>query len=150
MAMADTLSLDSVRVHIYRHFVDTGRAPAATDIAQMLGRDVTEIEQAFVALADAHVIVLAPGTHSIWMAHPFSAVPTPYAVHSGGVSYWANCAWDAFGIAAMLQRDTECQCRCPDCNQQIDLSVKQGSTSRAGIVHFVVPPRRFWDNVAYT
>jgi Alkylmercury lyase len=86
------------------------------------------------------------------MTHPFSAVPTPYRVQcgSGSTSYWANCAWDAFGIAAILGRDTECICRCPDCHQRMDLSVKRGSVDRDGIVHFVVPPRRFWDNVAYT
>ncbi len=96
------------------------------------------------------MIVLAPGTRSIWMAHPFSAVPTPYRVHSGGVSYWANCAWDALGIAAILERDTHCECRCPDCNQRMDLSVSRGAGVGSGVVHFGVPARRFWDNVAYT
>ena len=121
----DPSLLDSVRVHIYRHFVDTGRA-------------------------DAHVIVLTPGTRSIWMAHPFSAVPTPYSVQCGGTSYWANCAWDALGIAAILGRDAECVCRCPDCNQRMDLSVKRGGVNRDGIVHLVVPPRRFWENVTHS
>jgi hypothetical protein len=150
MATVDTALLDSVRVQIYRHFMDAGRAPAATDIAEVLGRDASEIEPSFVALADARVIVLAPGTRSIWMVHPFSAVPTPYRVQCGSVSYWANCAWDALGIAAMLARDTLCACRCPDCNQHLDLSVKRGALSGTGIVHFVVPPRRFWENVAFT
>lgn len=101
-------------------------------------------------MADARMIALAPGTRSIWMAHPFSAAPTPYRVHSGGVSHWANCAWDALGIAVVLDRDTECMARCPDCNATIDLSVRGGSPVGDGVVHFVTPPRRFWENVAFT
>jgi hypothetical protein len=135
-AAPDSPLQDAVRLCIYRHFIQTGHAPGAEDIARALKCDVAEIENTFVSLADAHVIVLAPGTRSIWMAHPFSAVPTLYPVHSGGVSYWANCAWDALGIAAMLQRDTECVCRCPDCNWRIDLSVKRGSVSGDAIINF--------------
>ena len=148
--MPDSRLHDAVRIYIYRQFIETGHAIGAGDIARALNCHAAEIEQALVDLADAHTIVLAPGTRSIWMAHPFSAVPTPYTVHRGGISYWANCAWDALGIAAMLQRDTECLCQCPDCNQRIDLSVNDGRVSSDAVVHFVVPPRRFWDNVAYT
>jgi hypothetical protein len=150
MAAHDQSLHDAVRIRIYQHFIETGRAPGTEEIARAQARDATEIEGALVALSDAHTIVLAPGTRSIWMTHPFSAVPTPYRVHGGGISYWANCAWDALGIAAILQLDTECLCRCPGCNQRIDLSVKGGGVSRNGIVHFVVPPRQFWDNVAFT
>ncbi len=142
--------LESVRVQVYQHFAQTGRAPAATEIAQALGRDAAEIEQAFVVLADAHVIVLTSATGSVWMAHPFSAVPTPYRVQCGDVSYWGNYAWDALGIAAILGRDTDCICRCPDCRQRMDLSVKRGGVAHYGIVHFVVPPGRFWENIAFT
>jgi hypothetical protein len=71
-------------------------------------------------------------------------------VVSGGTSYSANCAWDAYGIAAMIDRDTQCVARCPDCGDRMDLSVKRGAVGTKGMVHFVVPPRRFWDNVAFT
>jgi hypothetical protein len=114
-----------------------------------LNRDAAAVEQAIVDLAEAHTIVLAPGSRSIWMAHPFSAVPTLYPVVSGGTSYWANCAWDAYGIAAMIGRDTQCVARCPDCGHWMDLSVKRGAVGTTGMVHFVVPPCRFWDNVAF-
>jgi hypothetical protein len=141
---------DLTRVQIYKRFIETGRAPTTADIAGSLNRDASDVEQAIADLAEAHTIVLAPGSRSIWMAHPFSAVPTPYTVVSGGTSYWANCAWDAYGIAAMIDRDTRCVARCPDCGQQMDLSVKRRAVGTTGMVHFVVPPRRFWDNVAFT
>ena len=141
---------DVARVTIYRSFLETGHPPAVEEeLATALQCDSAEAERQLNLLADAHTVVLAPGTRSIWMAHPFSATPTPYRVSSAGKSYWANCAWDAFGIAALVERDTECIARCPDCLESIDLSVRGGSVG-VGIVHFAVPPRHFWDNVAYT
>jgi hypothetical protein len=141
---------DLTRVQIYKYFIETGRAPTTAEIAVALNHTAADVERTIADLADAHTIVLAPGSPSIWMAHPFSAVPTLYPVVSGGTSYWANCAWDAYGIAAMIGRDTRCVVRCPDCGQQMDLSVRRGAVGTTGMVHFVVPPRQFWDNVAFT
>ena len=147
--MANLLQ-DEVRVQIYRYFLTTGRAPSAMEIAALLNRHAAEIEWAYARLAEARVITFVPGTQSIWMAHPFSAEPTPYRVRSGRKTYWANCAWDVLGIAAMLGRDAECTCRCPDCDQSLEISVKHGRVREGGVIHFVVPPRRFWDNIAFT
>ncbi len=36
---------DAVRLEIYRHFAETGRAPAVSDIAEATDRDTAEIEQ---------------------------------------------------------------------------------------------------------
>jgi hypothetical protein len=87
MANPATELRDLTRVQIYNHFIETGRAPTTADIAGALGRDATEVDRAIADLADAHTIVLAPGSRSIWMAHPFSAVPTLYPVVSGVTSY---------------------------------------------------------------
>jgi hypothetical protein len=69
------------RVQIYKHFIETGNAPTTTDIAGALGCDATEVEQGIVELAAARNIALAPGSRSIWMAHPIfgraDAVPRP-------------------------------------------------------------------------
>jgi hypothetical protein len=138
------------RVAIYSHLIATGRAPTVVETAEQLGRDAAEVEREYIELAESRVITFAPSTRSIWMAHPFSATPTPYRVESGGITYWANCAWDALGIAAMLGRDTHCTCRCPDCAESIDLSVSGGAVGDDAVVHFVVAARRFWENVAYT
>jgi hypothetical protein len=50
----------------------------------------------------------------------------------------------------MLGRDTQCIARCPDCAEPVDLSVSRGAVSDNGLVHFAVPPRRFWENIGYT
>ncbi len=141
---------EAVHLHIYDCFLETGRAPAAAGIAAALGADGAAVDDALGELAAAHAIVLAPSSRSIRMAHPFSAEPTSFAVVSGGISYWANCAWDALGIAAVLERDTEASAECPDCGETIDLSVGRGNVEGDAIIHFLVPPGRFWDDVGYS
>jgi hypothetical protein len=83
------------------------------------------------------------------MAHPFSAVPTAFPVVSGGRTYWANCAWDAAGVLSLVG-DGDVRARCPDCGEQQTLAVRGGQMIGDAVVHYTVPPRRFWDNVAYT
>jgi hypothetical protein len=135
--------LEALRLAIYASFVTTGEAPSASELAGAVGCDLGEAQLGLWQLAEAHAIVLALGGVEIEMAHPFSGVPTGYRVTSGGVGYWANCAWDALGIAAILGRDTEC-------SGAVDLSVRGGVTDGSGVVHFLVPPRRFWEDVRFT
>lgn len=47
---------------------------------------------------------------------PFSAVPTEFRVLVGDRAMWANCAWDAFGVAAALDADVSFVTRCPASN----------------------------------
>ena len=141
---------DAVRSLIYGSFVETGRAPSAAETAAALSVDPTRTERAYRDLGNAHAMVLAPDGLTVRMAHPFSGAPTPYVVTSAGISYWANCAWDTLGIAAILGRDTEAIARCPDCGESIDLSVQDGKVCASGVIHFVVPPHRFWDDIGYT
>jgi ribonuclease HI len=139
----------AVRLFIYRHFVDTARAPDLAAIARGVGAREKEVAAALRALADGHAIVLAPASLSIWMAHPFSASPTPYPVDANGRTYWANCAWDAAGILSLVG-DGETRTLCPDCGQPAGFGVQDSALVGDGVVHYVVPPRRFWENVAYT
>jgi hypothetical protein len=108
------------------------------------------VTSALKRLAEMHALVLAPATANIWMAHPFSAVPTAYPVVVAGRTYWANCAWDAAGVLALVGGDGECRTRCADCGEAVTMTVRSGDMDSRGFVHYVVPPRRFWENVAYT
>jgi ribonuclease HI len=139
----------TVRYAIYRHFVETGRAPDLNAIAAAAGARDLEVIGALHTLADLHALVLAPATTNIWMAHPFSAVPTAYPVIARGRTYFANCAWDAAGILS-IAGDGESRTRCDDCGAALTMTVRDGAMTGDGIVHFPVPPRRFWENVAFT
>ena len=90
----------ALRNHVYRRFVELGRAPTLSEIAGELGLSPTEAEAGLRRLHDAHALVLERDRPEIRMANPFSAVPTPHRVEAAGRSWHANCAWDAFGIPA--------------------------------------------------
>ena len=141
----------TLRLEIYRHFAQTGQAPTVTDLASRLNQPPAVVEDSLQRLAAGRAIVLAPGTLNIWMAHPFSAVPTAYRVRAAERSYWANCAWDALNITALLGIDSHTVAHCPDCQTTLSLTVENGLPRHPeGVIHFAVPPRHFWDNIGFT
>lgn len=148
----NTEELDRIiRLHIYRYFAESGKPPSVADVARALDQSPAAVEDSYRRLAAGKAIVLAPATGNIWMAHPFSAIPTPYRVQTSGGSYWANCAWDALNIVALLGVDAHTETRCPDCNAELSMVVRSGAlTSTQGVIHFVVPPRHFWENIGFT
>jgi hypothetical protein len=140
-----------VRYEIYRHFAESGRAPSPDQLAERIGSPVEDVDSSLQRLAESHAIVLAPGSANIWMAHPYSAVPTAYPVRTSTRTYWANCAWDALGIPVILGADASTSTRCAESGEPLRLAVRQGAMSIAeGVIHFLVPPRAFWDNVGFT
>jgi len=139
-----------VRLFVYEHFVDTATAPDLKTIADGVGARELEVIGALHTLADRHALVLAPATSTIWMAHPFSAVPTDYPVTINGKTYFANCAWDALGILSLVGGDGESSTRCPDCGTRLTITRRGDDVVGDGIVHYAVPPRRFWYNIAFT
>lgn len=144
----------STRLCVYEHFVRAGTAPSLDEIAHALSCTTGEVEASLTRLElEYHALTLAPTTKTLWMAHPFSAVPTPFRVETDAVAYWANCAWDAVAIPSMLGVDARVHARCAESGSTMDLVFRNGVLDRSsedGIVHFVVPPRAFWNNVAYT
>lgn len=136
---------------VYQHLIDTATPPNTPMLARETDSSILQVEESLSRLADAHSLVLTPGSSSIWMAHPFSAVPTAYPVQAGGNRYWANCAWDALGIAALLGQDVSSVTLCPDCGESLILAVEKGIVAPKGaVVHFLVPARRFWDDIGFT
>ena len=147
----DALDL-RIRNHLYSTFAAEGRAQSTADTAAALELAEDEVAAAYRRLHDAHALVLAPNTTEIRMLNPFSAVETPHRVEAGGRSWFANCAWDALGIPAALHTDGTVGSQCPDCGDPLELEVRGGELVRGRelLVHFVVPARRWWDDIAFT
>ena len=140
----------AVRLFVYRHFRDTTQAPVVATIAAAVNVAQDAVAAALKRLAEMRALVLAPASTAIWMAHPFSAVPTAYPVVAGGRTYWANCAWDAAGLLSIVGGDGESTTRCADCGVETSMVIRNGRAIGDGVVHYAVPPRRFWENVAFT
>ena len=141
-----------IRNHVYASFVADGRPRTAGETAAALGLEADDVAHAYRRLHDAHALVLRPGTTEIRMLNPFSAVETPHRVEAGGRSWFANCAWDALGIPAALHTDASVGSECADCGEPLELEVRDGELVRGAelVVHFVVPARRWWDDIAFT
>jgi hypothetical protein len=85
------------------------------------------------------------------MAMPFSNVQTGFTVISSGRAYYANCAFDAFGVAAMLQADSRIFTTCADCGGVLERKISNGQLcDTRGVVHFALPARRWWEDVGFT
>jgi len=143
--------LSDVRIYVYQQMIETSSAPSAADVARAFAIETADAEDAFRALADARMLVLRPGTTTIWMAMPFSTLQTPFTVVSDGRSYYANCAWDAFGVAAVLRADARVFTTCADCGGALERKISGGAlTETRGVVHFALPVRRWWDDIGFT
>src|SRR5438105_2753283 len=108
----------------YRLFVELGRAPSVGEVARASGSTAAEVEAGWRRLHDAHALVLNPATTELRMANPFSAVPSAYRVRANGRWWYANCAWDAFGVCAALHAGGRIETSCPDCGEPIALEVQ--------------------------
>ena len=141
-----------VRLYIYERFVADGRPPTAAKTAAALEMAEDQAEDAYRRLEQGRVIVLAPGTTSVWMANPLSAVPTRFrVVTDDGRSWWGNCVWDALGVLAMVGSDGMVDTSCPDCGEKIELRVESGELQPVdAVIHFAVPAARWWENIGFT
>ncbi|MBK5268701.1 MAG: hypothetical protein JJE47_14865 [Acidimicrobiia bacterium] len=139
----------TVRAFIYGYFRDEAAAPTVATIADRLSLSTSAVQEALEGLAEAHAIVLQPGTHTIWMAHPFSGIPTDYTASVADRTWFANCGWDSIAILALLGDGTFAS-KDPLTGATNQWTVTDGTIVPDGVVHFLVPARQFWDDIGYT
>ena len=151
--MVQSSAVDTdVRLHIFAELLSHGAPPSVGATATALGLSEEEATAAYDRLATGRVIVLRPGTRDVLMAAPLSAVPTRYVVRMpDGRSHYGNCVWDALGVMVMLRSDGDVVATCPDCEAPLELSVRNGQLEPSdAVVHFAVPPARWWEDIVFT
>ena len=135
-----------LRNRTYALFVELGRAPVAGELG-----DPYDVVPAWRRLHEAHALVLDPATDELRMLNPFSVVPTAYCVDAGGRRWYANCAWDAFGVCAALHVDGRIETSCPDCGEPLAIDVRGMRPDDTGLLfHCLVPARHWWDDIVFT
>jgi len=140
-----------VKLCVYRHFADTGEAPAVVDVTGRLGCSSGAVIEAYARLRAQRVLLLESDGSSIRMAPPFSGIPTQHRVESAGRWYYANCAWDALGIPAALQRDAVVHSRCGQSGAPLRLAVgDMGPEPCDWLFHCLVPAARWWEDLIFT
>jgi hypothetical protein len=145
---ADDLALRNLT---YARFVELGRAPTAAEVAVVADRDRADVVAGWQRLHAQHALVLDPATGDIRMANPFSGVPTAHRVHAAGRWWYANCAWDAFGVCAALDEDGRIESSCRDCGETLRVAVRDRRPDDPSLLfHCLVPAARWWDDIVFT
>ena len=146
------LDARAVRVHTYDHILEHGVPPSSSEIATHFGVSPADALQTLGALRIGKAILVHPQTGEIWMAGPFAAAPTQYKVIGRKATWWANCAWDMLGVAALVREPVRIETHCTDCGDPMyfDVDASRDAMRDDAIVHFLVPARRWYDDIGFT
>ena len=135
-----------LRRRTYAHTVEHGRTPRPEELG-----DRDAVVAGWRRLHEAHALVLNPATDEIRMLNPFSAIPTAYRVRARDRWWYANCAWDAFGVCAALHVDGRIETSCADCGEPIAVNVRgEKSDDTSLLFHVLVPAAHWWDDIVFT
>lgn len=145
--------MDNASLHhaIVTSILARQRAPKVAELASRFNRSEREVRAGLRALAADHGVVLHPTSDEIWIAHPFSTVPTPFVVRARSCAWWGNCAWCSLGIAFLVGGSAAIETRIGALDEPVTIRTKRGRIlDKNFVVHFPVPMRQAWDNVLYT
>lgn len=146
------MSFDTqVKLAIYGAIAESGIVPALEDVAGRLHARPEEVRSAYARLEQSRLLLLESDRTTIRMAPPFSGVPTQHRVRSGGIEYFANCAWDAFGIPAALHRPGDVLSRCEGSGEPLRVRVgRDGPPPSSWYFHCLVPAAAWWKDLVFT
>lgn len=143
-----------VRLSIFEHFLQHGRAPVCEHLMTEFSLSREEATGILRELEAARHIALVPGTARILMAFPFSAIATPFEVTTRGQTFFANCAWDAIAFHAMLREDVRVDSFCHHCATPIAIELRDGRATRVEpeetLVYLALRPTEWWGNIVAT
>ena len=141
-----------IKLAVYRITAETGSIPSAGAVAEVTKLSEREVVAAFSRLHSKRLLVPEPGDPSrIRMAPPFSGVPTAFSVEARGKRYYANCVWDAYGIAAALHSDAVIPASDGQTGEPLTLEVIDNRPiSKPYLAHFAVPAAHWWDDIVFT
>lgn len=146
-----TPTSSELRIHIYERLLDIGRPPTSQEIATHFAISQTDARRSIADMKIGKTVLPDPQTGEIWMAGPFSAEPTTYRVIGSRAQWSANCAWDMLGVAMIAGEEVRIEAQCTDCGSPMLLRANPRSAPDAeGVVHFLVPARRWYEDIRFT
>jgi Alkylmercury lyase len=148
--MNDTFDL-TLRTAVYRHFASTGQSPTLDAMHEAIGAMPEQLTDGYRRLYAKRMLVPTADFASIRMAPPFSGVPTQHRVTVDGRDYFANCAWDAFGVVSALGGTGDVMSRCEQTHEPLVLHLTpEGPPPSAWLFHCVVPASGWWNDIVFT
>jgi hypothetical protein len=148
--MDDTFDV-TLRTAVYRHFATTGQSPTLDAISEAIGATREQVRHGYRRLYAKRMLVPAGDFTSIRMAPPFSGVHTQHRATVNETEYFANCAWDAFGVVAALGGTGKVLSRCEQTLEPLVLHLTlDGPPSMGWLFHCVVPAAEWWNDIVFT
>jgi len=148
MAWIDSVAL---RIFVYDDIIAGGRPPSVAATAMRFGTSPAIAREALANLKIGKTILVDPRSGEIWMAGPFAAADTAYRVVGEKCEWWANCAWDMFGVAMIVNERVRVETRCTDCGAPMTILTDPSTApTEDAVVHFLVPARRWYDDIGFT
>ena len=140
-----------VKVAIYKITAESGALPSLAAVAAATGSNLVAVQEAYRRLRERRLLLVEADGVTIRMAPPFSGVPTQHQVLVDGITYYANCAWDALGIPAALHRPGVVHSRCEQSGESLNLAVGvDGPETSSWLFHCLVPAAKWWDDLVFT
>ena len=140
-----------VRVTVYERFLEHGYPPSAYELASTFDREKDDVMASFARLSESRALILNRPGDRVIVAPPFSAVPTPFWVKTPRGAWWGNCAWEALGIAALLETDARIRTTSGATGEPLLVVVDSGRVGPENVlVHFTMPVHRWWEDVRFT
>ena len=145
------LSNSSLHFAVINTFLKQGFAPTIKELADRFDVSFERMVNAMRELQDYHGVVLHPHNDEIWVAHPFSTVPTGFLVSTAEHEWWGNCAWCSLGVAAIANAPVKIATAPGYDRPLVELQVADGNLDRSDfVIHFPIPMINAWDNVIAT
>lgn len=154
--MKENNLLWQIRYFVYSHIAETTRPPRVDEAAAHFGTSIEEASELYKELHNRHALFLDLDKMAIRMANPFSGIPTDFKVLANDKTYFANCAWDMFGIPAALHCDALIDAGCTGSNDTVRIEIKDGQitnhqfTNSQLLIHFPLPFARWYDDLVFT
>ena len=144
-----------VRKFVYDRFRETSYPPVVEEVGRQFDLRRREAADTLKTLESNKLLVLMPGTERILMAHPFSAIATPFRVwNREGQRFFANCAYDSITMHLTLEEDVRIESFCHHCGELIQIELTNETVRSAQpkntIVYLGLPFARWWDNIVHT
>jgi hypothetical protein len=152
LSSSSGMNATTLRRFIYNTLIDDAKVSSSGDIAEHFGVDRSDALRALRERKIGKTILPDPRTGELWMMGPFAAGETQYSVRAGTRRWFANCAWDMLGVAHLVGAPVDIETQCTDCGAPIALHLEPDAESVGTdlLVHFLLPARRWYNDIGFT
>ena len=140
-----------LRRFIYDHILDHGLPPSLERIGSRFGWPTDRAREEVASMKIGKTVLPHPETGEIWMAGPFASSRTAFEIRDEHTTWYANCAWDMLGVAALVDRPVTMTAKCADCGEVLEAKADGARVEPSEFVtHFYLPASEWYHDIGFT